>query len=91
MATSGSRFRGRKARRALWHRGDQNCVRYQLVEEKLLNKMAWGTALSSSMPQSAPRLPPPEPCENSYLSAPLIAQALYTAVQYCTCMCTVNL
>ena len=43
----------------LWHREAQSCVQYQLVcvEEQLLNKMAWGTALSSSMPQSAPRLP----------------------------------
>jgi hypothetical protein len=51
-------FRGRKARRVLWNRGAQSCVRHQLAEEQLLNKMAWGTALNSSMPQNAPRLPP---------------------------------
>ena len=33
----------------------------------LIYKLVPGTALSSSMPQSAPRLPPAEPClENPY-------------------------
>jgi len=77
-------FRGRKAGRVLWHRGAQSCVRYQLVEEQLLNKMAWGTALNSSMPQNAPRLPPSEPClEKSYVSTPFIVFRLQRGFLLC--------
>ena len=55
------------------HRCAERRTLSHLVEEQLLYKMAWGTALNSSMPQNAPRLPPSEPClEKSYVSTPFI-------------------
>ena len=43
---------GESERAQTWFRGRK---------AQLLYKMAWGTALNSSMPQNAPRLPPSEP------------------------------
>ena len=71
-----SLFRFRGGRRGALYRGAQSCVRYQLVEEQLLSKMAQGTALSSLMPQSAPRLPPPDMSRDSFLSAPSLVPCL---------------